>query len=158
MSDLLVVVFDKEDDASNALKNFRSLEKAGQIHLEDTAVIYKDSAGKVRVKNELDSGVETGAVVGGILGGIVFLMFPVAGIALGAAAGAGVGALLGKGVDKKFVKEVSESLQPSTSALFLLISKGNKGTAVGALEPFQGKVYQTTFDPDFEKELKNALR
>ena len=158
MSDLLVVVFDKKDDGRSALKNFRDLEKAGQVHLEDTAVIVKDADGKVRVQNELDSGVETGAVIGGILGGIVFLMFPIAGIALGAAAGAGVGALLGKGVDKKFVKEVAESLAPDNSALFLLITGGNKGAYVGALEPFAGKLYQTTFDPDLEGELRNALR
>ena len=158
MSDLLVVVFDKKDDARSALKNFRDLEKAGQVHLEDTAVIVKDADGKVRVQNELDSGVETGAVVGGILGGIVFLVFPVAGFALGAAAGAGIGALLDKGIEKKFVKEVSESLQPDNSALFLLITKGNTGAEVSALEPFTGKVYQTTFDPDLEGELRNALR
>ena len=86
MSDLLVVVFKNQEDGGKALRAFRQIEKEGQVHLEDTALIVKGADGKVRVKNELDSGVEGGAVVGGVLGGIIFLAFPLAGVALGAAA------------------------------------------------------------------------
>ncbi len=158
MADMLVVVFDNQEDGVKALKAFREIEKEGQVHLEDTALIVKEPDGKVHVKNELDSGVEAGAVVGGIIGGVLMLAFPVAGMALGAAAGAGIGSLFEKGVDKKFVQEVRDELKPDSSALFLMISSGNTGAEVAALRGLHGKVLQTTFDPDLEKEFKHAMQ
>src|SRR3954466_3975637 len=121
MSDLIVLMFNDEYQASSAMSALRELEKNQAIAFEDTAVISKDQTGKVTVKNEVSSATETGAVVGASLGLLVTAFFPVVGIAIGALGGAGVGALLGEGVDRKFVTEVTEALKPGTSALFLLI-------------------------------------
>src|SRR5690348_12020289 len=105
-SEVVVITFDDEVQAGAALKSLRSVERSGNLQLEDTAVIVKHPNGKVGVQNEVSGAVETGAVVGGLLGMFMLFMFPFAGLALGAAGGALVGKLMNSGVDAQFVKDV----------------------------------------------------
>ena len=158
MSQVVAISFDSENDAQSALASLRGLEKAGQIHFEDTAIVAHGADGKFAVKNEASGTTETGAVVGALLGGLLFVVFPIAGIALGAAAGAGVGALLGNGVDGDFVKEVKEQLPPGKSALFLVIKDANADATVPALRRFHGEVIQTSLDTDTEEALREAMK
>jgi uncharacterized membrane protein len=153
---LVVITFDTEQDAAEVLKIIRRLEHEGVIKLKDSAVVSKDQSGKVHTKNELSSATETGAVAGALLGPLLMVFFPIAGIAIGAAAGAGIGASLGQGVDGSFVKEVSQSLKPGGSALFILIARGHP-SAIDALKGHKGTVYQTTLPEDVEDRLRKAL-
>ena len=157
MSQLIVITFDNPDDAGQALKSLRQIEKSHRLHLVDTAVIIKDAEGKTHVKNEVSSGTETGAVVGGILGPFLMFAFPVAGIAIGAGAEALVGKLFNTGVDQKFVKDVQTALQPNQSALFLVGDSGDPSAVLAALRSYQGKVYQTTLSTELEEQLRKAL-
>jgi len=158
MSQLVVLGFDTEDQALDALKSLRRLESDGRISFEDTAVVTHSLDGKFQVKNEASSTTETGAVVGAILGGFVTFIFPLAGIAIGALAGAGVGAAMGRGVSGDFVKDVKEQLPPGKSALFLLVKGADVDAALGVLRNFKGDVIQTTLDPDAEEAIRNALK
>jgi len=158
MSHVVVVSFDTETDAQSAMASLRGLEKEGQIHFEDTAIVVHGADGKFQVKNEASGTTETGAVVGALLGGLLFVVFSIAGIALGAAARAGVGALLGNGVDGKFVQEVKETLPAGKSALFLVIKDANADATIPALRRFHGEVIQTTLDDDTEKALRDAMK
>jgi uncharacterized membrane protein len=153
---LVVLSFDDEQQAGAALRAIRDQQKEGLIHLNDTAVVTKDQAGKVHTQGEASSATEVGAVAGGALGLVLFFMFPVAGAAIGAAGGAAVGALMDKGVDGKFVKEVSENLKPGTSALFLVFDQANPAV-MQVLHPFHGKVVQTTLPADLEQRLREAI-
>ena len=155
---LVVMTFDNEIDAGNVMRSLRSLEKSGQMSIEDTAVLVKDQSGKLRVDNEVSGSVETGAVVGGSLGLLLTFMFPVVGLAVGAAGGALVGKVLERGVDGNFVKEVGEELQPGTSALFITGRGSNHEAVLRALEPYKGNVYQTNLSSELEDELKRVLR
>ena len=121
--DLIVIQFDDAAEAGAALQAIRDQHKENQIHLNDTAIVRKDPDGKIHKVNELSSATEIGAVAGGTLGLLLMFMFPIAGVAIGAASGAAIGAALGKGVDGKWVKEVTESLKPGTSALFLVFDQ-----------------------------------
>ena len=158
MSQVVAISFDSENDAQSALASLRGLEKEGQIHFEDTAIVAHGTDGKFAVTNEASGTTETGAVVGAVLGGLLFVVFPIAGIALGAAAGAGIGALLGNGVDGNFVKEVKEQLPPGKSALFLVIKDANADATIPALRRFHGEVIQTTLDEDTESALRDAMK
>jgi uncharacterized membrane protein len=157
MSSLVVITFDTPHEASDLRTDIRGLEKEGVVHMEDAAVIMKDEHGKVHVVNETDKTVAKGAAIGGVLGLLLFFMFPVAGIAIGAAGGALVGATMDAGVDKKFVKEVSEELKPNNSALFLIINEANVNATLAAMRKHNGKVIQTNLSPEVEEQLRGAL-
>lgn len=158
MSDVLVVVFDGPEDASQARQGIRELEKAGRISLQDAAVIVKDAEGKVQVKGEVDSSVKSGALWGGVLGLLLTFLFPVAGIAIGAIGGAIVGKMLDQNVDKNFVKDVQNALKPGNSALFLVIRSGDPSGLVAELKPFKGTIFQTSLSTELEDSLKSVLK
>lgn len=154
MSDLIAIKFDSDEDAMLALRSLREIEAQGLIAFDDTAVIAKDSEGKVWVKGEVDSGIETGATVGGLLG----LLLGPFGVAVGALGGAAVGLSLNKGIDDDFVEQVQEALQPDTSALFLMVREADAAALVSALSQYEGRVFQTTLTPEATDVLNMAMR
>ena len=79
MGQLVVITFDDEAQAGQALRSLRALEKQGLLKLNDTAVVAKDQSGQVRTQNEVSSATEIGAVAGAVVGGLLSFMFPPAG-------------------------------------------------------------------------------
>ena len=119
MANLIVITFTDTHQAEEAFQSLKGVQSAGELKIDDAAVIVKDESGRVDVKNTMDRGVKAGAVGGGFLGLLLAsVFFPLAGIALGAL----IGGLLGKaahlGVDKNFVREVTESLIISYAGIF----------------------------------------
>ena len=158
MSNLIVMTFNTPGEASRVRETLRDLERAGRLSLDDAAVIRKDAAGTLPVDNEVDRGVTLGALGGGLLGLVLSFVFPLGGLVLGAAGGALVGRMAALRIDKGFVEDVTLALRPGTSALFLIVREGGNADArVAALEPFEGKVNQTTFDSSVEESLRRAL-
>ena len=157
-SSLAVISFDSPDEAAEVLDNLKAQTKYGNISLDDTAIVSKDANGKVHVENNISQGTMkasgVGALLGLLLGG---LMFPIAGLFIGAGGGALVGRFMKLGVDGNFVKEVSESLQPGTSALFVIVHDANPDVVQAILSEHPGKVLQTTLSPEAEESLKKAL-
>jgi uncharacterized membrane protein len=80
---------------------------------------------------------------------------------LGAAVGAGAGALSGKladiGINDKFMKELGETFQPNTSALFVLVKEATPDKVLAKLKGFGGKVLQTSLSKEDEEKLQEAL-
>jgi len=158
MSHLVVVTFDNPEEAGKVRETLRSVQRADYLSLDDSAVIVKDEEGKIHVKNEMDRGVKIGAIGGGLLGLLLGgIFFPLAGLLVGVIGGGLVGKLADTGVDKKFVQEVSEDLQPGTSALFFIVREANPNMALAALKPYQGTVRHTSFPPEVEDELRRVL-
>jgi uncharacterized membrane protein len=157
MNDLIVVSFDHLDDAREAMRHIRTVERDGQIELEDTAVIEVTPDGKAHVKNELSGATETGAAVGAVVGALTSFFLPVIGIVIGAAVGGAVGSLFDTGVDPKFVDDVKRQLKPGTSAIFLVVRRAHTDPVIAALRPFKGEVIQTTLPSDAEDELRRVL-
>ena len=158
MSNLVVITFEDTEQAGKLRQTLKQLESGGLISLDDSAVVVKDEHGKVHIKDEMDRGVAVGALGGGMLGLLVGgVFFPIGGLVLGAAGGALVGSALDKGIQRKFVKEVSDALQPGTSALFLIVREADPTYALAALRPYQGTIYHTSLDPEAEAELRRLL-
>jgi uncharacterized membrane protein len=157
MNQLIVIAFDHFDDASNAMRALRSLEREGRIRLEDTAIVERDPDGTAHVRNEVSGTTETAAVVGAAVGGLLTFAFPPAGIAIGAALGAAVGSTFGTGVSGDFVDEVKTTLQPGRSALFLVVKQSDADAVMAVLRTFRGDVIQTTLDSEAEEALRQAL-
>lgn len=158
MSSLVVIAFDSPDEAASVLESLKAQTKYDNISFKDTAIVSKDADGKVHIKNEVSQGTMTATGIGALLGLLLgSLLFPVAGILIGAGGGALVGRFMNLGVDGKFVKDVSESLKPNTSALFVIVQDANPAVVRAILEEHKGTILQTTLSPEAEESLKKAL-
>jgi len=159
MSQLIVVSFEQEETATQALEALRSVQSQGEASVTDAAVIKKDPDGKTHVKNTLEGTAVGGAVIGGALGILLFMFFPVLGLAVGAIAGGLIGHAVGDHVDKAFVKDVTEKLEAGHSALFVLIGDGSTDAIMAALRPIEGgTIIQTTLDPEVEEQVREAVK
>ena len=158
MSYLVVITFDDPDEAGKVRQTLSSIEHTGHLSLDDSAVVVKDEEGEVHLKNEMDRGVKIGALGGSALGlmiGVVF--FPIGGLVLGALGGALLGKLAHTGVSQDFVKEVTEELQPGSSAIFFIVRGDDPNPTVAALRQYKGKVLQTTLPDEAEDTLRRQI-
>src|SRR5262245_1636557 len=137
MSELVVIVFNNIDTAEFVRQTLQKLEESHTLILDDAVVVSKDDSGKVRVENEMDSGVKAGLVGGGLLGFLIGFIFggPIGSMLVGTVGGALVGKLFKTGIDPKFVKQVTESLVRGSSALFMLIQAAQIEPVLAALQP-----------------------
>ena len=159
ISQILVITFEDDTQGFSLLQSLKNLQHQELLNLDDAAVIVKDTEGRVQVKNLTESNVKGGAAIGGFLGMLVGgLLFPIAGLALGLTGGALISKSLGNGVDKQFVKDVQESLTPGSSAILFIVSRENTGVLINALEPYEEKIFQSSFDTEVEEELRKSLR
>jgi uncharacterized membrane protein len=157
MADLLVVTFKNQEDASRALADVRRTQQAGGLSVKDAAVVEKDANGKIHHINQADTATKTGVIGGGFLGLLIgFVFFPVIGLAIGAIAGGLIGKSLHHDVDKQLINDVTNDLTPGSSALFLLV-EGSAAALVGLFGPYQGKIYQTSVNPELEAQLNDQL-
>src|SRR3954454_5857535 len=129
MAELVVVGFDTPQEADRVLDELHRLEREYLVDLADAVVAVSDAQGKVRLKQSVDLvgvGAASGGLWGAMWGSLVGLLFlnPLLGAAAGAAFGAGAGALSGKladyGINDGFIRSIGETLQPNTSAIFVL--------------------------------------
>lgn len=166
MADLLVVGFDDPYQADRALTELARLQKEYLIDLEDAVVAVRGPDGNVRIKqsvNLVGLGAAQGGLSGALWGSLVGLLFlnPLAGFVVGGAVGAGSGALTGSlvdyGIDDGFIGQISETLKPDTSALFLLIRKVQPEKVMAELSGFKGRIIRSSLSPDQERALEAAL-
>ncbi|PTM39743.1 DUF1269 domain-containing protein [Bosea sp. 124] len=158
MSDLVVIVYPTEARAEEMRQKIFALQKEYLIEIGDAAIAVMHEDGKVKL-NQLLNTTAMGAVSGsfwGLLIGAIFLM-PLAGAALGAASGALGGALTDYGVDDKFMKELSTSLQPGNAALFVLVKRVTGDKVLEAIKGTGGVVLKTSLDHTREQALRDAL-
>jgi len=158
MASVTAVTFEDMEQGPQVREALKDLEKRGLLSLDDAAVIIKDTDGKFKVHGQADRGVKIGAVGGGLMGLLLAsIFFPIGGIVLGALAGAGIGAAANIGIDKKFVKDVEAAMPNNSSAIIIYARSGDPAAVRGALEPFNGTIYQTSLDGDAEAALRRAL-
>jgi uncharacterized membrane protein len=158
MSDLIAIAYDDEYKAEQVRLDLVKMQKEHLIELEDAAVVVKDKDGKVKLKQAVNL-TTAGAVSGSFWGLLIGTLFfsPLAGLALGAASGALSGALSDIGVDDNFMKELGETLTPSTSALFVLVRKVTPDKVLEEIAPYGGKVLRTSLTKDEEAQLQEVL-
>lgn len=166
MSDLIVVAFPGEDTADQVLNKLQALQKEHLIDLEDACVVVRDRNGKVHVKQAVNLvGLEaaSGGAFGAFWGTLIGLLFlnPLAGLLTGAAFGAGAGALSGMlsdyGIDDDFIRSLGDTLEPGTSALFVLVRRATLDKVLPEVRPFGGKVIRTSLSTEQEARLRRAL-
>ena len=158
MSDLIVIGFKDGFKANEVLIDLRKLEREYLIDLEDAAVVVRNKEGKVKVTQTQEL-VSTGLLSGGFWGLLLGFLFynPLMGWAFGAAAGALSGALTDIGIDDNFIREVGNTIEPGTSALFILVRKSTPDKVLEDLQKFEGKVLRTSLSKEDEAKLQAAL-
>lgn len=117
---VFVAAFDNQDQAGEALKDFRAMDREGSIDLIDAAVIVRRPDGKVSFEETADPSGKKWAKRGAVAGGLVGLIFPPS-LLVSAAVGAAGGGIWGKIRDKGFkdsdLEAAGQSLAPGSSAI-----------------------------------------
>ncbi len=143
MSDLVVVGFDNALKADEVLHKLGDMQKEHLVDLEDAVVVIKNEKGKVKIKQAYDL-VTSGAIGGGFWGSLIGLLFlhPLLGVTVGLATGALSGALMDVGINDEFITDLGKTIEPGTSALFLLVRKATPDKVLDELRPYGGKIAQ----------------
>jgi uncharacterized membrane protein len=161
--EILAVVLDKPNRATELLITLTNLSKEGKVRLHDAVIVAKNEAGKTQIVETVDvtpakgalSGTWWGMLGGLLVGGPVFLAAAIG----GAAAGALYGKLVDRGLVDSWVKEMAEWIDPDTSALLLLIDAGLDPAVIDELKRFEGigRVATTTLPAGVKAEVEAAL-
>lgn len=158
MSSLIAVGFKDEFTADAVILELRKLQKEHLIDLEDAAIVIRNKDGKVKIKQTQELTAE-GALSGsfwGLLFGFIFFN-PLLGWAVGAIAGGISGALTDIGIDDNFIREVGSTIEPSTSAIFVLVRSATPDKVLEDLSRFEGKVLKTSLSNEDEAKLQAIL-
>ncbi len=155
---LIVVAYPDMFKAEEVRLTLMKLQKSYLIDMEDAVVATKDAKGKIAL-NQINNLTAAGAVSGGFWGLLVGLLFmnPLLGAAVGASTGAVSGALADVGINDNFMKELAGHLEPETSALFILVRSVTLDKVLPEIEPFGGKVLQSSLTQEDEAKLQAAL-
>ena len=158
MSNLIAVGFKDEFTADEVVLKLLKLQQEHLIDLEDAAVVIRDKKGKVRIKQTQEL-TTTGALSGGFWGLLFGFIFfnPLLGWAVGAVAGGISGALTDIGIDDNFIREVGSTIEPSTSAIFILVRSATPDKVLEDLSKFGGKVLKTSLSKEDETKLKAVM-
>jgi uncharacterized membrane protein len=161
MSKLIAIEFKEYYKADDTLKELQRLQKAHLLDLEDACVVRKKPSGKLKLRQALNltaMGIVTGswwgALIGLLIGGSVGAVF-------GLMAGAGLGALAGKlsdyGIQDALIREMSENLQPGSSAIFVLIKRATIAQLLEEFEGYGGNLMQSSLPDEQTERLQQNL-
>jgi uncharacterized membrane protein len=152
MSTLVVVGYDDPYKAEEVRLKLRKLQSEYLLDLADVVVAVKDERGKVKLHQSVNLNAD-GAISGGFCGSLTGLIF------LNASAGAASGALTDVGINDHFMKELSATLSPGSSTLFVLLRKAtaDRDRVLEDLKGTGGKILKTSLSHEDEAKLQDAL-
>jgi len=157
MSELVVAGFKGEFTADEVLLDLLKLKQSHLIDLDYAVVASRRDDGTVTVKSnnvlvhaDTTAGCQWGIIVGGLAGLII-------GGIIGAAIGETVKVLRQVGIKDDFVKEVSETLEPGSSAIFIRVRKSLTDKVVEELKKFNAKLLRSSLDITKEAKLIKDL-
>lgn len=119
MNKMLVAVFDTEANAFEGLSALKDLHRDGDITLYASAVIVKDTTGKIGLRQAADDG-PVGTALGLLTGAVIGILGGPAGLAIGATIGGFTGFLFDldkSGINATFLDEVSKALTAGKAAV-----------------------------------------
>jgi uncharacterized membrane protein len=158
MGTLVVIDYPNEQTAFEVRGKLADLTKQQLLELEDAVVVVRGQDGKAKIKQgtSLTGAGALGGSFWGLLIGALFFM-PWLGMAVGAVTGALSGKFADIGIDDKFIKQVTETIQPGHSAVFMLVREATVDRVLEELTKFGGTVIRTNLNAEQEKALKEAF-
>jgi uncharacterized membrane protein len=167
MTHLVVLGFDSRRAAEEVFELGSTLEHAELLDLADSALVWRDDNGRVRIQQSLCTtamGAGFGAASGALWGTLIGTMVvnPLAGFVVGGLAGASIGARSGAltdiGIDDDMIRRMGEQLQPGKAAVFVLVRKVTPDKVIEAVKQYHPTVLQTDLAQDEEADLVRALQ
>lgn len=157
-AELIVLVFDDERAAFEVRDKMIQLQKQHLIRLIDAAVAVRNAGGQLKIKQIVDLTSEgaLGGAFWGLLAGILFWM-PLLGAAVGMLIGALSGSLADYGIDDDFIREVSRSVEPGQSALFLYTQESTLDRVAEEIKAWKPRVLRTNLSREHEAKLREAF-
>jgi len=156
---MIMTIFDNESRAYEGIKALKELHAEGSITLYASAVIAKDSKGKVSVKQAADQDL-LGTILGFATGSLIGLLGGPVGLAVGATTGTLAGSLYDiaqLGVGNDFLAEVSQQLLPGKTAVVAEIDEEWVTPLDARMETLGGVVFRRArgefIDAQIEKEI-----
>ncbi|WP_350355495.1 DUF1269 domain-containing protein [Halorarius litoreus] len=145
-------------DAEEMREKLYDFQRRELITLEDAAVVVRKKNGKTKIK-QAHSLVGSGALGGAFWGMLIGLLFfaPWLGLIAGAAGGVLAGKLGDIGIDDSFIKEVSETIEPGHSALFLLARDAQLERIEEELSDMEFTIIETNLSPEDETKLRETF-
>ena len=141
--------------AAAALDEIEKRAKDAGVEIKDAVIAFKTDEGRIKIRQTKDMTTGKGARRGGFWGLVVGLVL--GGPLFGALAGLGLGAIAGRridhGLDDEFIRQVSRSLKPRTSALLVLIDEEHAEGAIAYLKSFNAEMHVA----DISKEAEEAI-
>lgn len=155
----VVALFQTETGAAEMVKMIQERDLVSFLGLHEMALLQKDAAGNLSVREPGDAGGGKGAAVGGVVGALVGVLLGPA-VVVATAAGALVGGLAAKLMDSGFdnhdLQALAEALAPGTSALLLVVDDANYARLVQILEAENAHVVADALNPQLVEGLNAA--
>lgn len=161
-SDLIVITFTDEKDASDVLDALRSMRRKRYFGLQDAVVVTKSRRGVVRIHQTRDLTVEPNISSHGVLGLLVGLTFgqSLGGVVWGIQIDQVMADLTNLGIDDKFMTIIEQTMENDSSAIFFLMPEQNfrdTDELLVVLNQFNGSVHHTTIPSVAEAYLVKVL-
>jgi uncharacterized membrane protein len=152
MSNLVVIAFDEPHKAEELRLKLAHLQSHYLLDLAEVVVATKDERGKVKLDHAGDL-TGRGTLFAGFCGPLANL------IVLNATTGVGSGALSDIGIDDQFMKELTATLIPSSSALFVLTRTPtpDREQLLQEVKGLGGKILKTSLSHEDAARLQAAL-
>ncbi len=142
--ELLYWAFDDEDKAEAVLEDLQQVSKVDAFEVVNAAVLKKNAAGKVEVRETEDVDARHGALFGAVTGALIGLVGGPAGAVLGAVAGTATGGvaahLIDMGFSDDYLEDMQNSLQPGSSMLLALVEDEWVEDVIEALAAYQDRL------------------
>jgi uncharacterized membrane protein len=157
MSELVVAGFKGEFTADEVLLDLLKMKQIHLIDLDYAVVVSRRNGGTIRVRHnnvlvhaDATAGGQWGTLFGGPVGCII-------GGIIGAVIGETVKGLKKIGIQDDFIKDVSEALEPGSSAIFIRVRKSLSDKVLEELKKFNAKLLRSSLTITNEAELLKEL-
>jgi uncharacterized membrane protein len=154
---LIAVAYERDETAERALASLRDLAREHALELKDAAIVVKDDADRVELRQTRELAAGEAVVSGGSIGLLLGLAVgaPIAAALLGLAGGGGL-AVFDRGISDKRMRRIGEELEPGHAALFALVADVDWALLHERLERYGGEVAASELDDEVVAALESG--
>jgi uncharacterized membrane protein len=158
VSELVVIGYRRKFAAEEVRLQLLKMQREYLIDVEDAIVAVKEPNGHIKL-NQVYSPAVSGVLGDSFWGLLVDALFlsPWLGAVFGAAPGTLCGVLAEVGIDDTFMTALADTLQPSSSALFVLVRQATPERELAELQSTGGKLLKTSLRHEKAELLQAAL-